>query len=299
MNWETQLVSIYIIVSDLWKEGLFLHIERNSNNKFQEITDEEILTMLFFGILRGRSNIKSIFSYMENHYRDWFPGMSSYEAFNYRLNRLSETIPMLAEALVKLVLSKNMPILNNFRIIDSLPIYLAKQKRSSTAKVAQEFADKSFCASKGEFYYGVKLHVIGISQEKTLPLPEIAYLSPASTHDLIFLKEFSDNLWNLELVGDKAYCDKNFKAEMLEKSVKITTPIKKKKDSYKLCMFDKIKSTYVSKLRQPIESFFNWLIEKTGIQNGSKIRSSKGLYVHVFGKLSAGILSIILNNFNF
>lgn len=38
-------------------------------------------------------------------------------------------------------------------------------------------------------------------------------------------------------------------------------------------------STAVSKVRQPIESLFNWLIEKTDIQRASKVRSTKGLMV--------------------
>lgn len=42
-------------------------------------------------------------------------------------------------------------------------------------------------------------------------------------------------------------------------------------------------------VRQPIESFFNWVNEKTGIQIASKVRSYQGLMVHVFGKLAAAL----------
>ena len=41
----------------------------------------------------------------------------------------------------------------------------------------------------------------------------------------------------------------------------------------------------VSSVRQPIESFFNWLNEKTQIQKASKVRSSKGLLVHILGRI--------------
>lgn len=41
--------------------------------------------------------------------------------------------------------------------------------------------------------------------------------------------------------------------------------------------------------RQPIESFFNWVESKTGIQIASKVRSLNGLLVHVFGKLAAAL----------
>jgi hypothetical protein len=49
------------------------------------------------------------------------------------------------------------------------------------------------------------------------------------------------------------------------------------------------------KVRQPIEGLFNWLIEKTDFQRASKVRSTKGLLVHVFGKLAAAFIYLIFN----
>ena len=59
---------------------------------------------------------------------------------------------------------------------------------------------------------------------------------------------------------------------------------------------DDLWSKAVSAVRQPIESLFNWLIEKTDIQRASKVRSTKGLLVHLFGKLAAAFLSVYLFN---
>ncbi|MBF0413197.1 MAG: transposase [Desulfamplus sp.] len=52
-------------------------------------------------------------------------------------------------------------------------------------------------------------------------------------------------------------------------------------------LFESALSTLVSQVRQPIESLFNWIQEKTGIQVASKVRSFRGLMVHVFGKIAA------------
>jgi len=49
-------------------------------------------------------------------------------------------------------------------------------------------------------------------------------------------------------------------------------------------------SKAVSKIRQPIESLFNWLNEKTDIQRASRVRSTKGLLVPVFGKIAAAFI---------
>jgi hypothetical protein len=51
----------------------------------------------------------------------------------------------------------------------------------------------------------------------------------------------------------------------------------------------------VSRIRQPIESLFSWIREKTGIQTASKMRSSEGLMVHAFGRFAAAMLLLALN----
>ena len=59
---------------------------------------------------------------------------------------------------------------------------------------------------------------------------------------------------------------------------------------------DDLFSKVVSTVRQPIESLFNWLIEKTDIQRASKVRSTKGLLVHIFGRIAAAFIALIFNS---
>jgi hypothetical protein len=76
------------------------------------------------------------------------------------------------------------------------------------------------------------------------------------------------------------------------------TPVKKKKGQKELLLFHSTLSTFVSQVRQPIESLFNWIHEKTGIQVDSKVQSFRGLMVHVFGKITVAmmLLSTIFNS---
>jgi hypothetical protein len=46
----------------------------------------------------------------------------------------------------------------------------------------------------------------------------------------------------------------------------------------------------VFRIRQPIESFFKWLIDKTDIQRAGTVGSTDGLLVHCLGKLSFALL---------
>ena len=53
--------------------------------------------------------------------------------------------------------------------------------------------------------------------------------------------------------------------------------------------------THVLNMRHTIEALFNWLIEKTDIQRASKVRSTKGLVVHVFGRIATANIFLIFN----
>ena len=54
-------------------------------------------------------------------------------------------------------------------------------------------------------------------------------------------------------------------------------------------------STAVSRVRQPTESLFNWLIQKTDSQRVSKVRSAKGLLIHIFGKIASAFINLIFS----
>jgi hypothetical protein len=72
------------------------------------------------------------------------------------------------------------------------------------------------------------------------------------------------------------------------------TPVKAVKgQSEAIKQRNKAADDLFSKVRQPIESLFNWLIVKTDIQRASKVRSIKGLLVHVFGKIAAAFIYLI------
>ena len=80
---------------------------------------------------------------------------------------------------------------------------------------------------------------------------------------------------------------------LAEQGSPLKTPVKKKKGQKTLLLFQEAFFTLVSQMRQPIESLFNWIQEKTGIQIASQVRSTQGLLVHVFGKMIAAMLMLL------
>lgn len=293
MDWQKRLISVFLFVSESWEENQQFYVKRMSNNTSPVFEDVEVITIFLWGVMQHRTTIKDIYNYVNNHLRDWFPHLPSYEAYVMRLNRLEGVfVPMIEE------IQKHFPndFLKNIRLIDSMPIIMAKEKRSSTAKVAPELANKGYCSSKDCYYYGVKIHLLGFSCPGTLPLPDYIGVTPASNHDLTVFQQITPYLQDSQIYADKAYLDSLEREILSQQNVQIYTPVKKKKGQDKLYLFEQLWSTSVSRVRQPIESLFNWIQEKTNIQVASKVRSSKGLMVHVFGRLAAALFLLAFNS---
>ena len=296
---ELKLISIYLYICDIYDSNLRSLCERFSNNNKPDFTDQEVMTIYLYAMqVEQRLKIKQIHQYASDHLRSWFPLLPSYVAYNTRINRLSEAFQYLSE----LLLSGNLPNDCDLHtsLMDSLPIITCSGKRKSS--VAREITDKGYCSTKSMYYYGLKLHALAFHRPDHLPFPESIVITPASENDLNVHKQNWSDIYNRSFYGDKIYRD----AELLERmesmhNSRILTPIKAIKGQPEvLRQRDKaandLYSRAVSSVRQPIESLFNWFIEKTDIQRASKVRSTKGLLVHVFGRIAAAFIFLVFNS---
>lgn len=289
MAWQLQLVTVYIVVCDRWKNGINETVQRFSNNNRFRFTDQEVATLYLFGIATGLTSVRGIYDYADRHLRDWFPSLGAYNTFCYRLNRISSAFAILCESLVARQEANLSSSIRDW-VVDSLPIIMAGPRRSGRARVAPELADKGFCASKDLYFYGVKLHCVGLLRPSRIPVPSFVGLAPASANDHPIFEQVTDELTSGRVFGDKAYADSTHKTKLWEQQkIRLLTPIKQTKGQFNFPGPETI-SSWVSAVRQPIESFFNWMIAKTGIQIASKVRSTNGLLVHSFGKLAAAIM---------
>lgn len=187
-----------------------------------------------------------------------------------------------------------------------MPIITCSGKRSGN--VAKDITDKGYCSTKSMFYYGVKLHALAFRRDNKIPFPEEIQITPASVNHLTVFKQ----AWSMKedrcFFGDKIYQNKEFFSDFeKDKNSVMLTPVKavkgecqdpraKLEQAKQIRNRDKasddLYSTAVSRIRQPIESFFNWLIQKTDIQRASKVRSIKGLLVHLFGKIASAFIKL-------
>ena len=291
MDWELKLIKLFVYICKHYDEFLWAYGERQSNNDEPAFSDVEVIVVYLWGVMRGYRKPKSIYQYTRDHLAPWFPTLPSYKNYVVRLNRLNGVfVPLLAQIQADFSQWEGGKII---KLIDSMPIIMAKAQRSGNAKVAPELANKGYNATKKTYYYGVKLHILGIRQPGALPLPDYIGVTAASEADINVRKEMAADLYETPIYADKAYIDE-FLAQMLaEQGSPLKTPVKKKKGQKTLLLFQEAFSTWVSQMRQPIESLFNWIQEKTGIQIASQVRSTQGLLVHVFGKMVAAMLMLI------
>ena len=291
MEWQSRLIKVYLKVCDLWDQEIWTSCQRFSSNQSKSLTDQEAATIYVFGVMQGKMTIKEIHSFTKHFLPEWFPNLKNYEAFNHQLHQISDAFSVLVSKLIEDFQYLDFNQEKVRILLDSFPISLAKNTRSAHAKVARELADKGYCASKKMFYYGIKLHIAGFSQEKALPRPSVVGVTSASCHDLKAFSSVADKLKFCEVFADKAYANKSLQSELKQKQqTDLMTPIKKQKNQTFIDSADRLYSRAVSRIRQPIESLFNWLQEKKKIQIASKVRSTKGLLIHVFGRFSAGLM---------
>ncbi|MDR2652111.1 MAG: transposase [Prevotellaceae bacterium] len=300
---QIKLIKIYLLVCDLFnKNPQWNFIRLSNNNTPTQFTDQEAITIyLFVGYCQKYSKIKEIYDFAYHYLSDWFPNLTSYQKFNNRLNILHPILYDIALDIISNHIPQNAQ--HDTFLLDSMPIVICKQ-RNRTAKVARDSADKGYCSTKKMYYYGLKMHLLAFRRKGTIPFPNKIYFSAASESDLSVVRELNwlDDMDYIQVFADKIYIDDDyFKPRQECLQLDLFTPVKVVKGTPE-CLkqrdyaYNNLFSTAVSKVRQPIESFFNWLIEKSNIQNASKVRSKNGLWLHCFGKLSIALLFFIFNS---
>lgn len=291
---EQQLITLYLWVCRVYDTHPTLKAQRMSNNHQPRFTDQEVITVYLFGHVQGHFCQRRIYDYTVGHWRAWFPAVPSYQAFNRRLNRLSMPFALalddaLRQAATQLGGGPD-------RLLDSLPVMLAKGARGDAAKVARQLASKGYCASKRLYYHGVKLHLLARKRHHRLPVPESLVLTTAAVHDLTAFQHSLPWPSACALFGDKAYGDQRTRAALAARGVTLCTPEKRPLGQARGEWHSGLWSRFVSAMRQPLEACFNWLIQRAGIQDAAKVRSTDGLLVHCYGKLTVCCFLLLFNS---
>jgi len=280
---DLQIIELYCTVCRHYHNTIAAEIQRLSNNFRPEFTDEECITVYLLGIAEGKFEVKAIHQFIKEYWNEWFPNLPAYQNFNRRIDFLAPAFQTLF-GLFMTDKGGNEGVTTH--LMDSMPIIVANEQRSRSAKAAKGLCDKGYCSSKKMFFYGVKLHALGLKRYETLPKIRMVRIEAASENDITVAKDWLSDVRNIEIFADKIYSDQTWFEILRLRNVVIHTPVKKKKGQKVLDAADALLSSAISRARQAIESFFNWLHQKTHIQSASKVRSDNGLISFIFARLA-------------
>jgi hypothetical protein len=289
---ENQLIQLYLFVCQIYDTRSETCFQRSSNNSKPDFTDQELVCIWFFGHLNEKFQKKRIYNFILDYWADWFPRLPAYQTFSHRLNLLEQTFQSIGAELFEYLRAAQTTELDH--LIDSFPVMLAQNGFAYSARVAREVADVGYCSAKKTYFHGVRLHVIAERRFEQLPNPSQIWLCQASAHDLTAAKGQHLELPNTTLIADLAYPEPDFRETLREQNTNLYTGQKKPKGK-DLTKFEKYHNRLISKFRQPIESLFNWINEKTQIQIASKVRSADGLMLHCWGKLAVAFYLLVFN----
>ena len=189
------------------------------------------------------------------------------------------SFPILNKLRIKLsnCLNKN----EDHFIIDRMPLEICKLSRSARSKICRDAVysapNKGYCASQATHCFGYKLHVIcsvsGVFQSMDI--------SPASVHDIHYLKDIKAQLKDCTLIGDKGYLSAEYQLNLFETcKIKLDTTMRNNQKNYK-------KQAYIyRKSRKRIETLFSQLCDQFMIRR-NYTKSFEGFKTRVLSKISA------------
>lgn len=179
----------------------------------------------------------------------------------------------------------------DYYIVDSMPLEICKNTRAARSTICKEqenaMPNRGYCASQKMHYYGYKLHAVsGVNGVFT----SIDF-TPASVHDIHFLKDIKDQMKNSILLGDKGYLSTQLKIDLFnESNIKLETPMRLNQKNYK-------PQPYIfRKSRKRIETLFSQLCDQFMIRR-NYAKTFEGFKTRIISKITALTMIQFLNKF--
>ena len=205
--------------------------------------------------------------------------------------RKRQLFPYIEKIRIKMVEKFNE--FENYFVVDSMPLEVCKIARSSRSKICKEedyaLPNKGFCASQNLHYYGYKLHAVcsieGVFQSFDL--------TPASVHDIHYLKDIKSQLSDCVLLGDRGYLSQTIQLDLFnEVNIQLDTPKRINQNDYKPQFYQ------YKKFRKRIETLFSQLCDQFMIRR-NYAKSFQGFKTRILSKITTLTTIQYLNKFVF
>jgi hypothetical protein len=294
-SWSTEdvFIIVFTLVDDTYKK-LFVNQAyfRTSPNSEPAFTDSEVITLALVAELSGYESQHAWWDYVSKNYRYLFPRLCDRTRFGRRLRRLREAMEMMRRELVFLTGAD----LSRLRVVDSFPISLCHLRRvAGSTQPFEYFATVGYCASKKEYFYGLRCHLMTDARGIVVGYA----LSAGHVHDTRGLAFLLTDLAQIEplleraiaLLGDKGYTGEKLAQQLkAEFGVEVLAMRREYEPEYGPRAYNEV----ISSARKIIETTISVL---TGVMNANwtYARSLKGLLTNLVAKVTALTLGNYLN----
>lgn len=272
-----------IILKNL--RNLELNTEIFSQIRTPKLSNLEIISMNITAEYMSIDSECQLFRLIKGTYLQGLIERSVYNRRKRKLFGLLENIRM--------TLSNTFNEFEDYFVVDSMPLEVCKNSRASRSTICKEkdfsFPDKGYCASQGWYYYGYKLHGIcsinGIFQSIDI--------TPASVHDIHFIKDIQEQLSDCVIIGDKGYLSADIQLNLFETSnIRLETPMRANQKSFK-------PQPYIfRKARKRIETLFSQLCDQFLIRR-NYAKTFEGFKTRILSKITSITMIQFLNKFIF
>tara|TARA_B100001778_G_scaffold132102_1_gene108773 strand:- start:132 stop:1010 length:879 start_codon:yes stop_codon:yes gene_type:complete len=180
-----------------------------------------------------------------------------------------------------------------YYIVDSMPLEVCKLSRSSRSKICKDQShsspDKGYCASQASSYYGYKLHAVCSVKGVFKSLD----ISPASVHDIHYLKDIKAQMADCTLIGDKGYLSSQWQLDLFNScNIKLNTPMRSNQKGVRPQPY------LFKKCRKRIETLFSQLCDQFMIRR-NYAKTFSGFKTRILSKITALTIVQFLNHFVF
>lgn len=228
-NLISNFVKISVICKDFAKD-----LTDNRGNILRpgpkpRFSDVEVVALSLTTEAIGYDSENNLFNRLHKSFES-IPNLISRRQYNDRRKDLTTFTETLRKRLAEKIYAGN-----STYCVDSTPYRVCRNARAQRCKIGKREGGPikpnfGFCASQKMYYHGFKIHAI-------CGLTEVVHdfqISPASVHDIHYLRVLPENLQDCDLIGDRGYISKQLQVDLFQTSnIRLQVPYRCNQKDYK------------------------------------------------------------------
>ena len=199
------ITTIYCLCDDFLK-AMDYQDDPQTTLSSAEVMTVPLVAAIFFG-----GHLENSYDFLHEH--GYLPTKLSKSRFNRRLHAIPEALWQFALSALAQIHQQSNP--ERLHIVDTLPVPVCHNIRIRRCRLYRGKAFRGYCASKKEYYFGLKLCLIVTGSGEPVEM----LLAPAATADITALRSMDLNLPEQAcLFGDSGFLDTDFEAAVCEQA---------------------------------------------------------------------------------